>query len=293
VGSNGACLPLCMLVILLWGSAQGAACSHCLCISAALLACLPAWCSCFRGGQRARTRPAASLITTMQPPVSAALLQRLLLWMVACWSVVPQLPRMPERSCWLVIPPAAAGQTQWQRPTAAAAAAAAALAAPAAAAAAAPWQRPAAAPAAAPAAEDGRLYLPAMQFGGARPGYVFKTGPSGLGYYLDRPDTERRLGALLLSAGLAWQLPKFDCTWVLVLAARVVIFSCSCCQPCPLMLPLLRCRRERRCRPGGPAAVPCWRRLWLRRAAAPGRRRQQRRARWGWWWCCQEGALPA
>lgn len=98
VGSNGACLPLCMPVILLWGSAQGAACSHCLCISAALLACLPAWCSCLRGGQRARTRPAASLITTMQPPVSAALLQRLLLWMVACWSVVPQLPRMPVRS---------------------------------------------------------------------------------------------------------------------------------------------------------------------------------------------------
>ncbi|PSC67097.1 WW domain-binding 4 isoform X3 [Micractinium conductrix] len=33
-----------------------------------------------------------------------------------------------------------------------------------------------------------------MQFGGARAGYVFKVGPSGLGYYLDRPDTNKRLG---------------------------------------------------------------------------------------------------
>lgn len=35
---------------------------------------------------------------------------------------------------------------------------------------------------------------PSAQFGGARPGYVFKSGPSGLGYYLDRPDTNRLLG---------------------------------------------------------------------------------------------------
>lgn len=92
---------------------------------------------------------------------------------------------------------ASTGQTQWDRPVAA------------------PWQQPgagaaatahaaAAAAAAPPAALQAQqvqqaeqpMYLPAMQFGGAREGYVFKTGPSGLGYYLDRPWVNRRLGEL-------------------------------------------------------------------------------------------------
>ncbi|PSC68224.1 poly-glutamine tract-binding [Micractinium conductrix] len=81
----------------------------------------------------------------------------------------------------------ATGQTQWERPMGGSTAprAAAAAAAPTAA---------AAAHTVANGAEEGPLYLPAMQFGGARAGYVFKVGPSGLGYYLDRPDTNKRLG---------------------------------------------------------------------------------------------------
>lgn len=89
---------------------------------------------------------------------------------------------------------AASGQTQWERPTAAAAAPPAAMA-PAAApayAAPAPWQ--AAGGTAAAVQPQADLFLPAVQFGGARPGYVFRTGPSGPGYYLDRPDTNRLLG---------------------------------------------------------------------------------------------------
>jgi hypothetical protein len=177
---------------------------------------------------------------TMQPPVSECS-SAAAPAAVDCGLLVgsPAAPACPtEHHASTRVPPAAAGQTQWQRPADAATAAA-----PAAATAAAPWQRPAAAPAAAPAAEDGRLYLPAMQFGGARPGYVFKTGPSGLGYYMDRPDTERRLGALLLPAGLAWQ---YCC---LLTAECVRWCGCSCwatgltsADPVLLCFPLLRCR---------------------------------------------------
>ncbi|PRW45720.1 Polyglutamine-binding 1 [Chlorella sorokiniana] len=82
---------------------------------------------------------------------------------------------------------AALGKTQWKRPMAPAAGAPP------------PWQQPqAAAPqqpqqAQQPQQEE-QLYLPAMQFGGARSGYVFKTGPVGLGYYLDKPWVNRKLG---------------------------------------------------------------------------------------------------
>ncbi|KAL4855963.1 Polyglutamine-binding protein 1 [Chlorella vulgaris] len=81
---------------------------------------------------------------------------------------------------------AATGQTQWHRPGAPAAPAPP------------PWQQDrgggtAAAAAAAPSGDEA-LYLPVMQFAGARPGYVFKAGPSGLGYYLDQPWVNIKLG---------------------------------------------------------------------------------------------------
>eukprot|EP00887_Chlorella_sp_A99_P002218 scaffold21.g2218.t1 len=63
------------------------------------------------------------------------------------------------------------GQTQWERPGGGAPAAAAPT----------------------PAA-GGELFYPSPKFTGARPGLVFKTGPAGTGYYLDAPDTNRKLG---------------------------------------------------------------------------------------------------
>lgn len=40
----------------------------------------------------------------------------------------------------------------------------------------------------------GELYYPCPSFMGERLGYVFKLGPSGMGYYLDSPDTNTLLG---------------------------------------------------------------------------------------------------
>ena len=53
------------------------------------------------------------------------------------------------------------------------------------------WQRPGGVPAA-PA--DPGVFYPAQKFEGPRPGYTFKLGPAGVGYYLDSPDTNRKLG---------------------------------------------------------------------------------------------------
>ncbi len=83
----------------------------------------------------------------------------------------------------------AAGQTQWERPSAAAAAAPAPFAAPAAA----PGEHAAAG---ASAGAGGELFYSSPTFVGARPGYVFRLGPSGIGYYKDSPETDRLLGGL-------------------------------------------------------------------------------------------------
>ncbi|GAB4821496.1 hypothetical protein N2152v2_008542 [Parachlorella kessleri] len=85
----------------------------------------------------------------------------------------------------------ATGQTQWERPSATAAPVAEATPAGASAPAAA-----AAAAAAAGGTAGGELYYAAASFGGARPGYVFKMGPLGVGYYRDAPDTNRLLGEI-------------------------------------------------------------------------------------------------
>lgn len=51
------------------------------------------------------------------------------------------------------------------------------------------WERPGAAPASAAAAPAPTqpAFVPSPAFAGARPGYLFKLGPQGLGYYLDTP----------------------------------------------------------------------------------------------------------
>lgn len=51
------------------------------------------------------------------------------------------------------------------------------------------WERPGAAPAlaAVAAAPTQPAFAPSPAFAGARPGYLFKLGSQGLGYYLDTP----------------------------------------------------------------------------------------------------------
>lgn len=61
------------------------------------------------------------------------------------------------------------------------------------------WERPvapaaAAAPAPSPAVADAPLFIQSKEFIGARPGYVFRAGPAGNGYYKDDPSTDRLLG---------------------------------------------------------------------------------------------------
>ena len=51
----------------------------------------------------------------------------------------------------------------------------------------------AAAPAPAPAAASG-AFVPSETFAGARPGYVFKQGPDGVGYYVDELGDEHAAG---------------------------------------------------------------------------------------------------
>lgn len=70
------------------------------------------------------------------------------------------------------------------------------------------------------------------QFGGARAGYVFKVGPSGLGYYLDKPWVNRRLGEWRREAGRgsAAALP-FSAMWADSLLARR-----GACGACPSLL---------------------------------------------------------
>lgn len=84
------------------------------------------------------------------------------------------------------------------------------------------------------------------QFGGARTGYVFKLGPSGLGYYLDRPDTNRLLGEP--AAAAARRAVFARCTLstragprLLRLTARRCAPSRCCCLAHPTRVVLVAC----------------------------------------------------
>jgi hypothetical protein len=73
------------------------------------------------------------------------------------------------------------------------------------------WTQPGAGPAAAAAAAPAPAFQPSPTFTGARPGYVFKRGPQGQGYYKDDPQQALRetqqvghQGLLLLLLAASW-----------------------------------------------------------------------------------------